>query len=93
MSEGDTLKPGDLAAAVAEHGGGEEEQKVFHATLGDGFSLDEHLEKIQRQFLIRGMDEAEGVLAKASRLLGIKHYQTLDAQLERLGIDKSKWKR
>ena len=91
MSDGDVLKPGDLSAAVAEHGEGDEED-VFKVALGDGFCLDEHLEKIQRQFLIRGMDEAEGVLAKASRLLGIKHYQTLDAQLERLRVDKARWK-
>ena len=38
------------------------------------------------------MDDSDGVLAKAARLLGLKHYQTLDAQMERLGIDKSRWK-
>jgi transcriptional regulator with GAF, ATPase, and Fis domain len=32
------------------------------------------------------MTEAKGVKAEAARLLGIPHYQTLDAQLKRLGV-------
>lgn len=91
MSDGDVLKPGDLVAATAEQEDGDE-GAVLNVSIGDGFSLDEHLDRIQREFLIRAMDDSEGVLAKASRLLGIKHYQTLDAQLERLGIDKTRWK-
>jgi transcriptional regulator with GAF, ATPase, and Fis domain len=39
------------------------------------------------------MEEADGVLAKATKLLGIDKYQTLDAQLKRLGIDKTRWKK
>ena len=91
MSDGDVLKPGDLAAATAEQ---EESDayEVANVSIGDGFSLDKHLEELQRQFLIRAMDDSDGVLAKAARLLGLKHYQTLDAQMERLGIDKSRWK-
>ena len=91
MSDGDVLKPGDLVAATAEQEDGDE-GAILNVSIGDGFSLDEHLDRIQREFLIRAMDDSEGVLAKASRLLGIKHYQTLDAQLERLGVDKTRWK-
>jgi len=33
------------------------------------------------------MREANGVKSHAARLLGMKNYQTLDAQLKRLGVD------
>ena len=36
------------------------------------------------------MEEAGGVKTKAAELLGIANYQTLDAQLKRLGV---KWKK
>jgi transcriptional regulator with GAF, ATPase, and Fis domain len=36
------------------------------------------------------MEESGGVKAKAARLLGMKNYQTLDAQLKRLGVT-GKW--
>jgi DNA-binding NtrC family response regulator len=91
MSDSDVLKPGDLAAAAAEQEEAEP-QDVLNVAIGDGFSLEKHLEQIQRHFLIRGMEETSGVLTKAARLLGINHYQTLDAQLDRLGIDKQRWK-
>ena len=91
MCDGDVLKPGDLAAATAEQDG-DETPDVLNVPIGDGFSLDEHLGQIQRHFLTRAMEAADGVLAKAAKLLGIKYYQTLDAQLDRLGIDKDRWK-
>lgn len=55
--------------------------------LGEDFSLENHLNDIHRNYLQRAMKEANGVKAKAARLLGMKNYQTLDAQLKRLGID------
>lgn len=54
--------------------------------LGDGFDLEEHLNEIQAIYLRRAMEEAGGVKAQAARLLGMKNYQTLDAQLKRLDI-------
>jgi transcriptional regulator with GAF, ATPase, and Fis domain len=35
------------------------------------------------------MVEAHGVKSQAAQLLGLKNYQTLDAQLKRLGVE---WK-
>jgi hypothetical protein len=35
------------------------------------------------------MDEAGGVKARATRLLGLKSYQALDAQLERLNVKQA----
>ncbi len=91
MSEGDVLKPGDLTAATAEQQESEL-QDFLDVAIGDAFSLKDHQERLQRHFLVRAMDEAGGVLTKAADLLGIENYQTLDAQLKRLGIDKKRWK-
>jgi DNA-binding NtrC family response regulator len=54
--------------------------------LGDGFSLERHIEEVQRRYLRRAMEQAGGVKRRAAELLGYRHYQTLAAQLERLGI-------
>ena len=77
MCDGDVLKSGDLAAATAEHDRSET-QDVLNVPIGDGFSIDGHLDQIRRHFLIRAMDDADGVLEKARKLLGMKHYQTLE---------------
>ena len=42
--------------------------------------------EIHRRYLKRAMGETLGVKAKATRLLGIGSYQTLDAQLEWLRV-------
>jgi transcriptional regulator with GAF, ATPase, and Fis domain len=54
--------------------------------LGDGFNLEEHLNSVRTHYLRRAMEEASGVKAEASRLLGMTNYQTLDAQIKRLGV-------
>ncbi len=92
MCDGDVLKSGDLLTATADY---EEDEAAAAAnvSLCDGFSVDKHLDEIQRQLLIRAMDESDGVLAKASHLLGIENYQTFDARLKRLGVDKRRWKK
>ena len=54
---------------------------------GDGFCLDKHLEAIQRHYIQRALREAGGVKSRAARVLGMKNYQTLDAQLRRLGVE------
>ncbi len=59
---------------------------VVDRPLGEGFDLEEHLNAIHREYLRRAMKEAKGVKTRASRLLGMKNYQTLDAQLKRLDV-------
>jgi transcriptional regulator with GAF, ATPase, and Fis domain len=85
MAEGDTIRPSDLAAAVAEMPDGGKAD-LLEEPLGDGFSLERHLQGIQRHYLIRAMEESGGVKSRAAKLLGIEKYQTLDAQLKRLGV-------
>jgi DNA-binding NtrC family response regulator len=59
---------------------------IIDHPLGDDFDLELYLNSIHKAYLGRAMDEAQGVKAHAARLLGMKNYQTLDAQLKRLQV-------
>jgi transcriptional regulator with PAS, ATPase and Fis domain len=88
MSDADVLNKVDLEAALGEMPqlpGNRLDSLEY--PLGDGFDLEKHLNDIQRHYLRRAMEAARGVKAEASRLLGIAKYQTLDAQLKRLGVN------
>jgi transcriptional regulator with PAS, ATPase and Fis domain len=78
----------DLELAVAEmplmrQVGGEDTP----LQIGSNFNLMDHLDGIHRRHLELAMREAGGVKTKAARLLGIRNYQTLSAQLKRLGLE------
>ena len=92
MSEGTEIRPGDIASATAEQQSTDRPDELG-AQLGEGFSLEDHMDGIRRHYLERALDEAEGVLAKATRLLGMSNYQTLDSQLKRLGVSRRRPKR
>jgi transcriptional regulator with GAF, ATPase, and Fis domain len=86
MADSAVLKPQDIAAAVAEFPSAKTND-LLSLPLGGDFVLDSHLLDIQRHFLHRAMTEADGKVTKAAKLLGYKNYQTLSAQLERLGVE------
>lgn len=87
LSDGNVLEKSDLVASL-----GELPNSSIHCSrcsdqpLGDGFNLQEFLREIQRNYLKRAMKEARGVKTHAARLLGMRNYQTLDAQLRRLKV-------
>lgn len=85
----DTIDRGDIAAAVATS---PSKLPGFLATesIGDNFVLEKHLEEIHRSFLRLAMEQAAGVKTRAAALLGMKNYQTLDAQLKRLKVTWTK---
>ncbi len=87
MSAGETIEASDLEAALGVSANGPQIDPLDHP-LGDGFDLENHLQDIQRHYLRRAMEESDSVKTKAAQLLGIANYQTLDAQLKRLGV---KW--
>jgi len=88
MAEGDTIQKHDITDAVGEMVGETSlVDDVLEHPLGDDFNLQEHLNGIHRHYLRRAMQESGGVKSRASRLLGIPNYQTLDAQLKRLGVE------
>lgn len=92
MSEGKQIKAKDISSAVLESGQLHAIQPADEIELGGQFSLETHLQSIQRHFLEKAMNQAEGQKTKAAKLLGMKNYQTLDAQLKRLGIDSQRRK-
>lgn len=86
MSAGKTLEPHDIAAAIADLPSAKSSD-VLDCPLGGDFSIKEKLEEIQAHFIRRAMAEAGGKVTKAAKLLGMPHYQTLSAQLDRMGIE------
>ena len=89
MADSAVLKPQDIAAAVAEFPSAKTND-LLSLPLGGDFVLESHLLDIQRHFLHRAMVEADGRVTQAARLLGYKNYQTLSAQLDRLGVEYEK---
>jgi transcriptional regulator with PAS, ATPase and Fis domain len=85
MADGDEIQRRDVVASAGAMSSGPS-INVLEQTLGDGFNLEEHLKSVQRHYLQRAMEEARGVKVKAARLMGMKNYQTLDAQLDRLEV-------
>lgn len=87
LTDGEKIGRRELVAALGEMpemtGG---TPALADRPLGDDFDLEEHLTAIRRAYLQRAMEEAHGVKAQAARLLGMKNYQTLDAQLKRLDV-------
>lgn len=55
--------------------------------LGNGFKIDDFLESVERRYLKKAIQESNGVLVKAARLLGLNNYQTLANRLKKYGID------
>lgn len=87
FAEKETIGQGDLVAALGEVPAGNRGLAALaDKPLGNGFDLEEHLNRVRTLYLQKAMEEARGVKAEAARLLGMKHYQTLDAQLTRLGV-------
>lgn len=87
LTDGKVIGRKEIASSIAElPGSNGVRSNTMDRPLGDGFDLEEHLNGIHRHYLRRAMEESHGVKAKAARLLGMKNYQTLDAQLKRLNV-------
>ncbi len=81
MAESDHIQPEDLPAEVHEAGG--PGGKLPFEFPPDGISI----EDLERELIIKAMDRAGWVIAKAAPLLGMS-YKTLQYRLEKFGIDK-----
>ena len=86
MSNDATIEAHDIAAAIAEFPG-RRINNVLDCPLGGSFCIERQLEDIQRRFIRRAMEESGGRVTKAAKLLGMRNYQTLAAQIERLQIE------
>lgn len=89
MSGEDCLKNNDIRQALGESIAINKADVMGHP-LGGDFALEELLNSIQKHYLQRAMEEANSVKTKAAELLGMKNYQTLDAQLKRFRISEKK---
>lgn len=54
--------------------------------ITDGFSLDNTLETIEKQYISAAIKQSGGNKSKAARLLGFSNYQRLDARIKSLKI-------
>ena len=82
LVDGAELGADDLREGLADlHG-----PRRDGGAIEEGFSLDEHIRLIQRDFIERAMAQAGKNKTAAARLLGYGSYQRLDATRERLGM-------
>ena len=86
MSEGDSLKKADLEAAITAVPGTSQKDDILSRPLDDEFSIEKIINEVQVHYIQRAMKHAGGTKTKAARLLGMKNYQTLDAQIKRLNV-------
>ena len=86
MAETDLIDRADIVDAIGEHIQSDTLNRTG-ADLEEGFDLESYLNNLRMEFLRKAMKQANGIKSKAAKMLGIKHYQTLDAQLERLSVD------
>jgi DNA-binding NtrC family response regulator len=82
MAEGDCLDRADSAGS---------DGAVLDHSLGDGFAVDDLLNRVHAHYLRRAMRDAGGNKTKAARLLGVDNYQTLSNRLKALKV-KGPWK-
>lgn len=85
MADGTEISRSDMEAAV-NAAGPAMPSVVLDGPIPDNFDLGGHIEKIQRAYLTQAMKQSKGIKTRAAALLGMKNYQTLDAQLKRLRI-------
>ena len=82
MSDSTTLGLEDISAAMPGNQKVTQESK----TLGEDFSINEHLDGIKRDYLRTAIRQSGGSKKRAAELLGYNNYQTLDNQLSSLGM-------
>jgi len=92
LSTTNILLPDSLAISVHKRTWKEEEKKEDEKhddldAVADGISLDAILEKVERAYIEKAMECANGNKKEAARLLGIA-YRSLWHRLEKLGIKK-----
>lgn len=85
MTDRDVIRKGDLDSAISESPAASPD--AMGLPLGDGFSISEHLDSIQRHYIQRALEATGGVKSRARKLLGVTSDQTFGAQLKRLKIE------
>ena len=90
MSIDKSITDHDIAAALSQLPNTRQESGDSDKPLGDGFDLEAYLDDIRKRYLIRAMQQANGVKNKAVELLGYNSHQVLTGHLIRHGIEAKK---
>lgn len=85
MSEGPSIREADLSEALSEAAAPGD--NVLERPLGNGFRIEALIQELRAHYIRRALGEAGGNKAQATRLLGMNNWQTLDAQIKKLGIE------
>jgi len=64
-----------------------QQSNILDRSLTNGFSLKKLMDEVAAHYLGRAMSEADGVKAKAAKMLGFDKYQTLSNWLKRYGLE------
>ncbi|HUP81231.1 MAG TPA: sigma 54-interacting transcriptional regulator, partial [Pirellula sp.] len=87
MSIDKTITERDIAAALSQLPNTRHESVDSDKPLGDGFNLEAYLDEIRKRYLVRAMQQTNGVKNKAIELLGYNSHQVLTGHLVRHGIE------
>ena len=79
-ASGDTISEDEARAAILSIPPGHE--AILGRPLGDGFSIDDVLDEVQKHYIDRALMETDNNKTKTAELLGFPSRQTLDSRLE-----------
>ena len=83
LSDGDLLGPDSLPPAVL--GQGDEPLAPTELSLAEGFSLERHIDGLERRYLLEALNRAGGVKTRAAELLGLS-FRSLRYRLAKHGL-------
>lgn len=84
-TEGATIAEADMRAAFLEEPQTRNDA-VRLQPLDEGFSLDETLDELSREYIRAALKQANGNKSQAAKLLGLNSRQTLNNRMEALGL-------
>ena len=89
MADGEVIEKDMIVSALLEAGQSSNPEESYD-DIPEAFDIEEHIDAIRRKFIVIAMAKTRGVKTHAAQLLGLKNYQTLDAQIKRLNI-QNEW--
>jgi transcriptional regulator with PAS, ATPase and Fis domain len=87
MTDKKNITACDISSSMIETPGKAPADDLADLELDEDFNLEKHLKSIREQYLSKAIKQAGGVKTKAAQLLGFNSYQTMNAQMKKLGID------
>ncbi|MCA9678707.1 MAG: sigma 54-interacting transcriptional regulator [Myxococcales bacterium] len=88
-STGTTVSVDDLRGALLEPPG-RKGSDILGRPLGDGLDIEDLIAQVQRHYLTRAMEEANGKVTQAYKLVGLGNYQTFSNWWKKLDKPQGK---